>query len=92
MSGCGDDGMCDWRVPEEGETELECERCGRKVRRDVPAGEQMAIVVWAEHFKGGAGRFVEFFAPIVRLRETVQRRARQRQAELDALRGEGEDE
>ena len=52
----------------------------------------MAIVVWAEHFKGGAGRFVEFFAPSVRLRETVRRRARQKQAELDALRGEGEDE
>ena len=92
MSGCGDDGMCDWRVPEEGEIELECERCGRKVRRDVPPNEQMAIIVWAEQFKGDAGRFVEFFAPIVRLRATARRLARQRQADLDTLCGEGEDE
>ena len=56
MSGCGDDGMCDWRVPEEGEIELECERCGRKVPRAVPSNEQMAIIVWAEQFKGGARR------------------------------------
>ena len=79
MSGCGDDGLCDWRAPEEGDTELECERCGRKLaRRIIHPDEQTAILVWAEHFKGGAERFAEFFAPVELLRERVRERARRR--------------
>ena len=91
MSGCDDDGWCDWRLPEEGDTELDCKRCGRKLaRRNISPDEQTAILVWAKRVEGGAGRFAEFFAPVELLRERVRQQARER---LRMLReGEAPDE
>lgn len=89
MSGCGDDGMCDWRIPAEGDTEIECERCGRTLPRDIPESEQLAILLWAALQKGGADRFAALFAPVMQLRERVRERMRGRLRAVRDQDGEG---